>query len=202
LKLFESQLLALIDDVTPDWVILSTLQGLLGGADWLLQRDMGPINAIMVRLQRRVPLVAITHSPRDTKARRAAGTITQDANYLTVLHFQKNATTGVVSAFGDSKMGVELNFDLRLITESVRGGEGKITEEVRKIVYESHRVTKKDLILAYRTENPKASTEDIADATGSTPQHVRKVLKTKPPSPGPPSDIFVEQEAIDEKDLQ
>jgi hypothetical protein len=153
----ETELLALIDDVKPDWVVLSTMQGLLGGADWSQQKDMGPVNAIMVKLQRRVPLVAITHSPRDTKVRRSAGTITQDANYLTVMHFQKNPTTGVVSVQGDSKMGVELTFNLRLITESVIDREGKSLEEVRKIIHESYKVTKKKLILDYRAKNPNAA---------------------------------------------
>lgn len=203
LKQCEGELLALINEVNPDWVVLSTLQGLLGGADWSQQKDMGPINAIMVKLQRRVPLVAITHSPRDTKARRSAGTITQDANYLTVMHFQKDPKNGVVSVIGDSKMGVELSFDLRLITEKVINQEGKASDEVRRVVHESHKVTKKELILDYRAENPNASTEEIADATDSSVQHVRKVLKTKPPVPIAPPDLFAEQQDTPEnKDLQ
>ena len=110
----ETELLALIDDVKPDWVVLSTMQGLLGGADWSQQKDMGPVDAIMVKLQRRVPLVAITHSPRDTKVRRSAGTITQDANYLTVMHFQKNPTTGVAVD------GVDRLADVRRVVEKRR----------------------------------------------------------------------------------
>ena len=73
------------------------------------------------------------------------------------MHFQKNPTTGVVSVQGDSKMGVELTFNLRLITESVIDREGKSLEEVRKIIHESYKVTKKKLIFDYRAKNPNAA---------------------------------------------
>jgi len=42
----------LIKEVNPDWVVLSTLQGLIPGLDWSQQKDMSNVNAIMVELQR------------------------------------------------------------------------------------------------------------------------------------------------------
>jgi hypothetical protein len=182
----EKELSALIDDVRPDWVVLSTLQGLLGGRDWKEQKDMGPVNAIMVRLMRKAPLVVITHSPRNEKARRAAGSITQDANYLVTMNFQKkvnktgNTTTSVI---GDSKMGTELTFNLTLETESVTGEDGKTRNEVRRVTHGAHTLTCKEQIVAYRKESPKASVPEIAEEVGCSQRHVRNVLKLKDPKP-------------------
>jgi hypothetical protein len=202
----EEKLLALIDEVKPDWVILSTLQGLLNERDWKEQKDMGPVNAIMVRLQRRVPLVVITHSPRDSNARRSAGSITQDANYLVTMHFKKadDKNTGtVISVVGDSKMGVELKFDLTLVTESVKTPDGKVSTEVRRIVHGTHKETLAQTIRAYHKENPRAKPQEISDAVGTSPQYVRKVLRSPEPRPVSPPSFFDEpEEAEKEKPTQ
>jgi AAA domain len=188
----EIQLRALIEEVQPDWVVLSTLQGLIAGSDWSQQKDMGPVNAIMVGLQRLVPLVAITHSPRDGNARRSAGSITQDANYLVTMHFKKDDKDGktVVSVVGDSKMGVELDFDLTLVTETVKGQHDNPVTEVRRITHSVHKENKAELILAYRKANPEAGPDEIADAIQCSVQWVRKVLKIKEPGLAPPPDFF------------
>jgi hypothetical protein len=73
----------------PDFVVLSTLQSVLGGRDWLTQKDMQPVNALIVRLSRICPLVVLTHSPWNKAQRRAAGTITQFANFAIALHYEK-----------------------------------------------------------------------------------------------------------------
>lgn len=191
----ESQLRALIEEVQPDWVVLSTLQGLIAGSDWSLQKDMGPVNAIMVGLQRLVPLVAITHSPRDGNARRSAGSITQDANYMVTMHFKKSGKGGktVVSVIGDSKMGVELDFDLTLLTETVKGHDSSPVTDVRRVVHSVHKENKKEFILEYRRANPGADSEEIADAIQCSVQYARKVLKMGEPGLVPPSDFFEEQ---------
>jgi len=194
----ERQLIALIDEVEPDWVVISTLQGLLGGRDVKEQKDMGPVNAVMVRLQRRAPLVLITHSPRDAKARRSMGTITQDANYLVTLHFEKRPNKcgkTVISVVGDSKMGVELEFDLALETESVTLN-GKTVSEVRRIVHSVRKETKKELILRFRDQNPEfESAEEIADAVDASPQYVRRVLKLEMPHPVSPDNWLLAADA-------
>jgi hypothetical protein len=73
----------------PDYVVLSTLQNLLAGRDWISQKEMQPVNALIVRLSRACPLVVLTHSPWDSEKRRAAGTITQFANFAVTMHYQK-----------------------------------------------------------------------------------------------------------------
>ena len=139
------QLTKLVESFEPDWVVLSTLQGLLQGRDWKEQKDMGDVNAILVKLQRLVPLVVLTHSPREGQ-RRAAGSVTQDANYLTLMHFEKftrNQKT-YVSVEGDSKMGAELQFELRMDMAEVTDADRTRTQ-VRRISYE-FQVSKRELV--------------------------------------------------------
>jgi hypothetical protein len=85
----EESLRELFAKYQPDYVVLSTLQNLLAGRDWISQKDMQPINALIVRLSRICPLVVLTHSPWDSEKRRAAGTITQFANFAVTMHYQK-----------------------------------------------------------------------------------------------------------------
>jgi hypothetical protein len=131
----KTALFSLIDHTQPDWIVLSTLQGLLGGADWKEQKDMGPINALLVKMQRMAPTTVITHSPHNEEARRAAGSITQEANYATTMHFKKYAR--IVNVISDSKMGTELNFNLRLLTED---------GEVRQVLHEFPKEKEKPIV--------------------------------------------------------
>jgi hypothetical protein len=97
----EESLRELFSKYHPDYVVLSTLQNLLAGRDWISQKDMQPVNALIVRLSRICPLVVLTHSPWDSEKRRAAGTITQFANFAVTMHYQK------ITPGGDTKPGAE-----------------------------------------------------------------------------------------------
>lgn len=70
---------AFLQEHKPDFAVLSTLQGLLGGRDWLRQDQMAEINALFVDLAKHVcPIIVITHSPWDRRDKRAAGTVQDD----------------------------------------------------------------------------------------------------------------------------
>ena len=43
----------------------------------------------MIDLAQEAPLVLVTHSPWDKRQKRAAGSVTQTANFLTALHYEK-----------------------------------------------------------------------------------------------------------------
>jgi hypothetical protein len=89
------------------------------------------VNSAIVRLSSLCPLVVITHSPWDRRARRAAGSITQAANFATTMHFEKvpgKTSSTFVHVSVDSKVGAEqADFSLKLETD---GGE------IRGIAYE------------------------------------------------------------------
>lgn len=72
-----------------DFIVLSTLQNIIIGRDWKSQQDMQPIMSATIRLARECPIFLITHSPWDKRQRRAAGTVTQTANFLTTMHYEK-----------------------------------------------------------------------------------------------------------------
>lgn len=113
----EERLREIIDKTQADVLVLSTLQGLLNGADWKEQRDMAPINAIFVRLMQVCPLILLTHSPWNEK--RAAGSVTQSANFSSLMHFEKQVTdSGTVTQVKlDSKESSEdSKFGLSLVT--------------------------------------------------------------------------------------
>jgi len=170
---------AILDHYRPDFAVLSTLQNLLEGKSWNEQRDMQPINQAIVRLASECcPLVVITHSPWDKRAKRAAGTITQAANFLTTMHFEKvsarNASDAFVHVSIDSKIGAEqTDFNLRLETEG---------DEVRGIAYGGSGWPKgvgKDAVLAAIEADDCASAKDIAARTGVSVRYVQKIMKTK-----------------------
>lgn len=118
-----------------DLLILSTLQGLINGSDWKEQKDMAPVNAIMVRLQRNYcSTVLITHSPWNEK--RAAGSVTQAANYSSLMHFVKAETEEetVITAKLDSKdTSGDSTFCLKLDIEKTLWPDGTITTQVRNV---------------------------------------------------------------------
>jgi hypothetical protein len=116
------QITALLEKFRPDFAVLSTLQGLLAGRDWLRQDAMAAVNALFVDLSRHhCPLIVVTHSPWNKKDRRAAGTITQAANFIVNAHFQKTENKkheSFVHVSVDSKAGAaETDFHLKLNTE-------------------------------------------------------------------------------------
>lgn len=133
----EQTLRQLIAETKADIVVLSTLQGLLNGLDWKEQKDMSAINAIFVRLQQLCSLIVITHSPWSEK--RAAGSVTQAANFASLMHLDKkvrdDGTTVAIATLDGKEIDAEQKFSLALETEQVEYADGKITTQVRRIRY-------------------------------------------------------------------
>jgi hypothetical protein len=122
----KERIIDLLECYQPDFAVLSTLQGLLGGRDWTRQDSMSDVNALFVELSRRYcPLFVITHSPWNKQNKRAAGTITQAANFVTNVHFEKikgNKKGNFIHVSIDSKAGSgETDFSLQLNTEGDLG---------------------------------------------------------------------------------
>jgi hypothetical protein len=183
----EGELNALIDRYQPDWIVLSTLQGLLVNRDWSSQKDMSEINAIIVRLSRRCPLVLVTHSTWDARNKRAAGSITQAANFLTTVHFEKTTTAKGETRTKvkvDCKLGQEEpEFDLVLETAPVPGEQ---RTELRRVKYAGEHVkSDKELIKEYVAENPDATPTDVAREVGCTYEYARRTMKAPAPEPVP-----------------
>lgn len=176
----ESKLLEIFAFYRPDFAVLSTLQSLLGARSWKEQHDMQPVNAAIVRMATQCPMVVITHSPWDKKLRRAAGTITQAANFATAMHFEKQSDRKTGATFAhvtvDSKMGAEeLDFSLKLETE----GTGE-QQQVRRVVYHGAgwpKAVAKDAILAELEEDPDAPASEIARRVGVSPRYVQSCRK-------------------------
>lgn len=162
----------------PDFVVLSTLQSMLAGRDWVAQKDMQDVNASIVRLSRISPLVVITHSPWNKKHRRAAGTITQFANFTVTLHYEKlklsDSGTGM-HVVVDSKLGtVQDGFHLKLITE----GDKDDASSVRGLVFGGQgrpKGTGKKAVLEELADDPDASNGEIAERTCVSDRYVRKI---------------------------
>ncbi len=182
----EKNIRKLIENHQLDFIVLSTLQNLLAGRDWLSQQDMQPIMAMIIRLSRECPIVLLTHSPWDKKQKRAAGTVTQTANFLTTMHYEKvlKRKTGetFVHVQVDSKAGaVETDFNLKLIAEGDPSDPGC----VRGLAYAGEGWPKgigKDAVLAAIEENPTASPKEIATITGMGVRHVQKIIKNCKPT--------------------
>ena len=167
----EKNILELIDKHQLNFIVLSTLQNLLEGQDWKSQQEMQPIMALIIRLSRECPVVLVTHSPWDKRAKRAAGTVTQTANFLTAIHFVKKRDPMTGETFArvtvDSKVGAEeTDFSLKLVTE---GADLRDPGNVRRLVYAgggSGGGSKKDAILAAHKESPDATPAEIAEQVG------------------------------------
>lgn len=134
---------------------------------------MGAVNAAIVRLQRICPLIVVTHSPRGGQ-RRAAGTVTQDANYLTLMHFEKfkREDGTYISVIGDSKMGSELDFNLKL---EVADHEGR--SQVRSLKYVPLSISKREQVLRLIVQHPDADTGAIALLAGCSKRYVQEIMK-------------------------
>lgn len=173
-----AQVSELLRKYEPDFVVLSTLQNILGGRDWKEPSQMFDVNAAVVQLSRRYcPVVLITHSPWDKKQRRAAGSVTLSANFPTALHYQKNSSregNETVSVRLDSKIGRERDFYLKMIVAPGRtddpnslhleyGGAGRPKGAV------------KGEIDAALEDDPEATSKEIATRFGCSERHVNKV---------------------------
>jgi AAA domain len=185
------QVLGLIDEVKPDFLVLSTLQGLLGGRSWNDQDAMADVNAFLVELGRTVPNVVLTHSPQNGKARRAGGTITQDANFAITSHFKKNGriTSGknqgkeTVNVRVNSKMWAVPEFDLLIDSEAAPTPEYPERRRLLDVrVYEEAELDrrqaekkKRETAVAFLKDNPKLKAKDAARALGCSTSYVYNV---------------------------
>jgi hypothetical protein len=163
----EDQVIELIQHVKPDFVVLSTLQGLLAGRDWSHQHEMSAVNALLVRIGELLPggLVVITHSPLDADARRPAGTVTQLANYSTAIHFTKlgSSENTRIDVRVDSKVGSEeTRFQLDVVTEKSPEGNGG---EIRQIKWAPKKgPTKGEVVKSVlREQGATAKTKDVVE---------------------------------------
>lgn len=166
----ESHLKSSIEKYKPDFTVLSTLQGLLGGRDWKEQSEMGAINSLLVSISTDYsPLVVITHSPWDSRQRRAAGTVTQAANYPTLCHYQKFKANGddYASVHIDSKIGyAEDGSDFKLHFKKYSEIEMRV---------EFQKPTDTQNIISHIQANPKAKPAEIAAQFGISDRYVRKL---------------------------
>ena len=174
---------SLLQKHAPNFIVLSTLQNLLQGKDWNSQQHMQPIMAALLNMARGCPLVLVTHSPWDRRQKRAAGSVTQTANFLTAMHYEKqvNKRTGqtFVHVSVDSKAGaMETDFNLRLEVDG--DDDPRDPGSVRKLVYNGKGWPKgagKAAILAEMEEDPDASPQDIAQRVGMSERYAQKIMK-------------------------
>src|SRR5262249_44740442 len=175
----KQKIVELLETHQPDFAVLSTLQGLLGGRDWLRQDAMADVNALFVALSRRCcPLIVVTHSPWDKKQTRAAGTITQAANFATNVHFRKTkGDENFVHVTIDSKAGAgETSFSLRLNTEGAPGDPSA----VRSLAFAGKGWPKghaREAVVEAIEGDPEASNKEIAERTGISPRYVQMIRK-------------------------
>ncbi len=170
----------MIEEYQPDFMVLSTLQSMLFDRDWLNQKSMQPVNALIVELAQLCPLILVTHSPWNRKDRRAAGTITQTANYVTTMHYQRVANSGkdqYVHVLLDSKVGaVGTSFSLKLETS----GELRDPSAVRGLTYACQgwpSGTAKAAMLDLLEGDPDLSAKELSERTGTGLRNAEKVLK-------------------------
>ncbi len=169
----EKNLESLIREHGFDFVVTSTLQNTLGPGRTLKDdKDMQPISAMVLRLAQLCPIVVLTHSPWDTRQKRAAGTVTLPANFLTTSHFEKLEKGGetYVHVLLDSKAGAaENDFSLRLETDA---------GEIRKVVYVCAGRPKgfaRDAVREALAADPSASNKEIAERAGVSARYVRRI---------------------------
>jgi hypothetical protein len=178
----EDGIRGLIAKFQPSFVVLSTLQSVLAGRDWLIQKDMQDVNALIVRLSRICPLVVLTHSPWNKRQRRAAGTITQFANFAITMHYdkvkQREGGTAIHVVL-DSKVGASIDdFYLTLLTE----GDEDDPSSVRGLIYGGAGRPKgagKQAVLDALADDPEASADDIAQLVGVSSRYVREIREER-----------------------
>jgi AAA domain/Winged helix-turn-helix DNA-binding len=177
----ENRIEELVQNLKPNFIVLSTLQNLLNGRAYNRQEDMQPVMAAMIRFAQSAPLVLVTHSPWDKRQKRAAGSVTQTANFLTALHYEKRIARKTGETFVhvsvDSKAGaLETDFSLKLVTD----GSPRDPGSIRKVTYNGAgwpKGTGKAAILAELEEDPDASASEIAERTGMTQRYVQQIVK-------------------------
>jgi len=164
----------------PNFAVISTLQNTLGGKNIKEQDGMAPVMAAIIHLSKVTPLVVITHSPWDRRQRRAAGTVTQTANFLTAMHYQKvrNPKSGndYAQVVVDSKAGaLETGFYVALSTD----GDPRDPGSVRRIAYGGKgwpKGTGKAAVLEAIEDDPDAAPKEIAEKCGVCVRYVQKLM--------------------------
>jgi len=177
----ENRIGELVQKHAPKFIVLSTLQNLLRGRDYNRQNDMQPIMAKMIELSRLAPLFLVTHSPWDKRQKRAAGSVTQTANFVTAMHYEKRISKKSAETFVhvsvDSKAGaLETDFSLKLETN----GDPRDPGSVRKVAWSGKGWPKgmgRDAILAELEQDPNASPKEIAERTGMSERYVQRIIK-------------------------
>jgi hypothetical protein len=177
----ENRIAELVEKHAPKFIVLSTLQNLLQGRDYNRQSDMQPIMAAMIKLAQLAPLILVTHSPWDKRQKRAAGSVTQTANFLTAMHYEKRTNPKTRETFVhiavDSKAGAqETDFSLKLDV----AGSPRDPGSVRNVVYSGKgwpKGTGKDAILAELKDDPDASPREIAERTDMGLRYVQQIMK-------------------------
>lgn len=174
----KGRIVELIAKYRPKFTVLSTLQNLLRDRNWVSQQDMQPIMATVIELARLSPIMLVTHSPWDKKQKRAAGTVTQAANFATALHYEKKYSKQLGSHVHirvDSKVGITgPGFLVRLETE----GSLKEPDSVRKLTFagEGRGQTTKAIIQEAIEDDPDIPVEELMVLTGTGKRNVQKVL--------------------------
>jgi hypothetical protein len=179
----ENRIEDLIKEHKPTFIVLSTLQNLLNGRDYNRQSDMQPIMAGMIQLAQSAPLVLVTHSPWDRRQKRAAGSVTQTANFLTAMHYEKKIARKTGETFVhvsvDSKAGaLETDFSLKLET----AGNPRDPGSVRNVIWSGKgwpRGTAREEILAELEEDPDASPKEIAERVDVSERYAQKIMKER-----------------------
>jgi hypothetical protein len=179
----ENRIGELVKRHMPNFIVLSTLQNLLNGRAYNRQEDMQPVMAAMIQLAQLAPLILVTHSPWDKRQKRAAGSVTQTANFLTAMHYEKRITRKTGETFVhvavDSKAGaLETDFSLKLEID----GSPRDPGSVRKVAYIGKgwpKGTGKEAILAEMEEDPDASPQEIAERTGMGQRYIQKIIKER-----------------------
>ena len=171
-----AKLQGLITSCKADFAVLSTMQNMIGDRDWNSQQNMQPVMKELIKMSRTCPLVLVTHSPQDRRHRRAAGTITQAANFATALHYEKSTSKGQTSVQVrvDSKIGtVTPRFSLRLEIDTSDAGDS-----VRGLVFAgTHGSNTMGIIEDALEDNPEISNDELADLTNTGVRNIQKIRK-------------------------
>jgi len=178
----EKRLTTLIKTLRPDFMVISTLQATLSGEDMRQQQDMAPIMQAVLRLSRLCPSVLLTHSPRNTKLKRAYGAVTQDANFATLVHFTKSMKkkNTIVATLDSKELATEGTFEIKVI-DTPNGG----------IKFECIGTPVQNQIKKMIQDNPNMTGRAIArqlNLPTSTVAYVKRQLKgddSKPKKRGP-----------------
>lgn len=153
----------LFDHYKPDVAVLSTLQGLLGGRDWKEQSQMQDVNALLVQIAHEYcPLTVITHSPWDPKLKRSAGSVTQAANYQTLMHYEKFSS--YIKVRLDSKLDESSQFRIKIVNME---GDG--------LKFHWAIMDGQEAINQYLLDHPNETSQQIAEHFGCSDRYIRKL---------------------------